>query len=356
MATNYQYRSIEIENFRSFKKLSLPRLKRINIIGGFNGVGKSTLLEVLFFTMDVANPIAVMKPYMWRGVSPRDEDDLFFLLEDRENAATITSEGDRGKVKITMTKRSTPGSAIAARNSGLRQTAGDMRTSDSFGKFGIQIDAVWANERVTNFLFPDTDGYSGSVLHSSVPQMPQAVIIRADVRGTSNETATRLSQLIKSKRINRVVDPLKMFQPGLRSFQILQNGSEQSIYADLDGDLFPVNMLGDGFRNLFEVILAIGVARDGCVFLDEIDASFHYSIVADAWKVISETAAAENCQVFATSHSRETILSAAEGIKAAGREKDFAYSRLSKVERGHIVTSYDVSELDTADEFNIEFR
>lgn len=356
MPTNYQYRSIEIKNFRTFKKISLPKLKRINIFGGFNGVGKTSLLEVLFLTMDIGNPIAVMKPYMWRGVSPRDEDDLFFLLEDRQNSATITTDGSRGRVMIEISKKSTPSSAISARNSGLRQTAGDMRTSDSFGKFGIQIDAAWGIEKVSNFIFPDTEGYSGSVLESSIPQIPPAVILRTGVRGTSNETATRLSQLIKSKRVNRVIDPLKMFQPNLRNFQILQNGNEQSIYADLDGDLFSVNMLGDGFRNLFEVILAIGVARDGCVFLDEVDASFHYSIVADAWKVISETAAAENCQVFATSHSRETILSAAEGIQAAGREKDFVYSRLSKVEGGHIVTSYDVSELDSADEFNIEFR
>ena len=356
MSTNYQYRSIEIKNFRSFKKLSLPKLKRINIFGGFNGVGKTSLLEVIFFTMDVANPIALIKPYMWRGVSPRDAEDLFYLLEDEENVASVTTDGVRGRVEIQVNKRSTPSSAIAARNSGLRQTTMDMRTSDSFGKFGLQIDAKWANEKVSNFLFPDFEGYSGSSLQSSNPQLPQAVILRTGVRGTSNETATRLSSLIRSKRINRVIEPLKMFQPDLRNFQILQNGNEHSIYADIDGNLSSVNMLGDGFRNLFEVILAIGVARDGCVFLDEIDASFHYSIVADAWKAISQTAAAENCQVFATSHSRETILSAAEGIQAAGREKDFNYSRMSKFEERHVVTSYDVSELDSADEFNIEFR
>ena len=356
MPTKYQYRSLEIQNFRSFEHLKLPDLKRINIIGGFNGAGKTSLLEVLFFSIDIANPIAIIKPYLWRGANPSDEEDLLFFLKDRESPAYIKTSGSRGDVSITLMKKDTPSSAIAARNSSLRKSPEDTRTSDSFGQTGIQIDAKWGDERISNFIFPETNGYSGNTLETTNPEMPVAIILSSGARSSANETATRISRLIKLKRINSVLEHLRIFQPKLRSFQIFQNGNEQSIYADLDGDYYSVSMLGDGFKNLLEVILAIGVSRNGCVFLDEIDASFHYSIVADAWKIISEAAAAENCQIFATSHSRETVLSAAKGIKAAGREKDFTYSRLSRLGDEHIVTNYNISELNDADEFNIEFR
>lgn len=356
MATNYQYHSIEIENFRSFKKLTLPKLKRINLFGGFNGVGKTSLLETVFFTMDIPNPIAILKPYVWRGVVAREEDDLFFFLNDRENVAKITTTGTRGEMKAAIKKAPTPSEALAARNANSRSFRGEMGTSGPLGKFGLEINAEWRSEKIKNFIFPDGEGYAGNILQSTNPQLPQSVIVSSVARSSPNETATRLSKIIKSRRLNSVIEPLKMFQPELRSFTILQYGQEQVIYADIGGELYSVNMLGDGFKNLFEVILAMSVANGGCVFLDEVDAAFHYSIVGDAWKVISEAANRENCQVFATSHSRETILSAAKGIEAAGREKDFSYSRLSKVDGEHIVTSYDISELDSADEFNIEFR
>jgi hypothetical protein len=40
--------SLEIENFRGFERLSIKRLKRVNIVVGDNGTGKSALLEALY--------------------------------------------------------------------------------------------------------------------------------------------------------------------------------------------------------------------------------------------------------------------------------------------------------------------
>lgn len=355
MPTSYQYRTIEIDNFRSFKKLTLQKLKRINIFGGFNGVGKSSLLETIFFTMDISNPVAVLKPYIWRNAVAR-EDDLFYLLNDRESEAKIKTTGMRGNVQTRVSKQITPGEAITARNSSVNSSSGVMRTLEAHGKYGLLIEGEWKSEKVRNFIFPDSDGYAASALSTTNPQLPQAVILRSGINTSPVESATRLTRLIRAKRLSSIIDPLKMFQEDLSGFTILQYGNDQAIYATIKDDLVPVNMLGDGFKTLFDVILAIGIARDGCVLLDEVDASFHYSIVSKAWEVISISAAAENCQIFATSHSRETILSAAQGIADAGRDKDFTYSRLSKVNGNHVITSYDTPELSASEEFNIEFR
>ena len=42
---------INIENFKSFKKLNIKGFKRINLIAGMNGAGKTTLLEIINKTL-----------------------------------------------------------------------------------------------------------------------------------------------------------------------------------------------------------------------------------------------------------------------------------------------------------------
>ena len=42
---------INIENFKSFKKLNIKEFKRINLIAGMNGAGKTNLLEIINKTL-----------------------------------------------------------------------------------------------------------------------------------------------------------------------------------------------------------------------------------------------------------------------------------------------------------------
>lgn len=56
-------RSCEIENFKSLKHLYLSDLKRINLFGGKNNAGKTTLLEALFLFFDRMNPNMLIRQY-----------------------------------------------------------------------------------------------------------------------------------------------------------------------------------------------------------------------------------------------------------------------------------------------------
>jgi AAA domain len=58
--------SLEIENFRAFKKLSLAKLKPLNIIVGDNASGKTALLEAIFFATGPSPEIGV-RMRQWRG-------------------------------------------------------------------------------------------------------------------------------------------------------------------------------------------------------------------------------------------------------------------------------------------------
>ena len=55
MGINPYIHSLTIKNYRSLHNCKLP-LRLINIIGGMNGVGKTSLLEVVFTLLDRRGP------------------------------------------------------------------------------------------------------------------------------------------------------------------------------------------------------------------------------------------------------------------------------------------------------------
>ncbi|MEW6283445.1 MAG: AAA family ATPase [Candidatus Eremiobacterota bacterium] len=55
------FRDFEIENFRAFKFLRLPELKRVNLIVGKNGSGKTCLLEAVSLYAEGLAPEAVKR-------------------------------------------------------------------------------------------------------------------------------------------------------------------------------------------------------------------------------------------------------------------------------------------------------
>ena len=77
--------SVDIRNFRGFKHVELHGLKRINILVGDNGAGKTALLEALFLTSELSPEIA-LRLKNWRGSevtiasgTPQEINDSFFL-------------------------------------------------------------------------------------------------------------------------------------------------------------------------------------------------------------------------------------------------------------------------------------
>ena len=66
-ATGYRMiDSVRIKNFRSFNEVKIENCRRINIIVGDNGSGKTALLEALFLAAGVSPELAI-RTRSWRG-------------------------------------------------------------------------------------------------------------------------------------------------------------------------------------------------------------------------------------------------------------------------------------------------
>jgi predicted ATP-dependent endonuclease of OLD family len=86
--------------------------------------------------------------------------------------------------------------------------------------------------------------------------------------------------------------------------------------------------MGQGLGKLLTIIVAMFLGESSVYLIDEIGAGFHYSTLADVWKVIVQTAVQHSVQVFATTHSLETIYAAVEGSE--GHEGALAFYRLER--------------------------
>ena len=79
--------------------------------------------------------------------------------------------------------------------------------------------------------------------------------------------------------------------------------------------------MGDGTRKFFALVVALYSCRDGVLLVDEIDNGLHYSVMAELWKILLETAEEFNVQLYATTHNKdslqglEKVLSSEENMK-----------------------------------------
>jgi AAA15 family ATPase/GTPase len=98
-------KSVGIKNFRGFHSAELSDCRRVNVIVGPNGSGKTALLEALFFVAASTGEVA-LRARQWRGFeatraagSPSHIDeslwaDLFYNF-DRNAKLSITLGGTR---------------------------------------------------------------------------------------------------------------------------------------------------------------------------------------------------------------------------------------------------------------------
>ena len=361
MSTNYFFKSIKIDNYRGLDKLTIDSLRRINLLGGFNGTGKSTFLEAIFMMLDRRNPTVLMRTFASKNLQVPYPDGLDYIFGKQGKdvpvkICTATSSGSldlllsRGSAPTTMNvatqSNQTLGSHLSPSTADSRQVGIYLRTifngNDDDAAFAMQL-----NHEQFNFSITRT-GQS--------PNIP-GVIMTPSARPLPIEDAQRYSMLVKERRTNTVVENLKFLNPELKSFQLLQEGNQPTLYAEMnDGTLLQTNLLGGGFQSVLSIVLLMMTNRNGIVLFDEVDAAIHFTRLDFFWKLVATLANNENCQVFAVTHSRECIASALAGITDCGRLQDLQYIRLENDDVDTDAIVYSGEELSDAVKAGWEIR
>jgi ABC-type branched-subunit amino acid transport system ATPase component len=361
MSTSFYFKSIDVRNFRAFKKLELNTMKRINLIGGINGSGKSALLETLFFTMDLNNPISIIRPLQWRGI-PATGNDLERLFPSTNLQSEVRTKTSSGAYQIELKYGPPDKDVIMSATQNLdpiaRNTLSQLSAPNTQGVSIIaKRRSNVAVEPIKVYVSQNGENFNAAGTGVGSFNMPLAIYISLLNPTTPQEIAERISRLIKQGKKQTLVGYLNLLSPAIKDIAVFQDGSVAQTYVTLADEPFtPLALMGGGLRALTEMVVSAMISANGVVFFDELDSALHFSVVPKLWKTLAEISNSENVQVFATTHSRETISAAAQGMKIANREGDFQFVRIDDLDSHHSAVHYNVEELSDAVELQVEVR
>ena len=332
---------LHIENFRGIKKLTIPRLGRVTLLAGRNGVGKSTVLDAIrvYAARGREQVLAQILKSRDEVIEPRDQDitnpvelDWTALFHGRGVPelldVLIGSKNKSDQLRIEST-------LLDSKNT----TSGQMPAAFSGGS-GTR---VYTGEKLPpplkfEFLGP------GLLPQSDMVRMWDDVALTDD-----EELITKSIELVFGKGVDRVAVVGGVSHSGLGA------GRRAIVKLKSNAGPVPLRSLGEGALRLFGVALALASSRDGFLLIDEAENGIHHSVQRDYWRMVLQTALENNVQVFATTHSWDCVRGFAQAA-VENEDVEGVLVRLEKEEDGLRAVRYSEHRLKIAAEQRIEVR
>ena len=366
-----QLPSLGVVGFRGIKKLSIPRLGRVTLLAGKNGVGKTTVLDAVRVYASRARQAALSELLLNREeITVRSDEDrdrlpMFdgsALFHGRDTSAdaclSIGPLGDVDRLRIEIASlNGEPDSVLEAL---LVKSRGDG-TRVMKVTFGDSVELLPPGPPV----FPRE---LKQLLAASGSEMPPEISCESLGPGLagSNDIAQlwdRVTLTDDEDRVIRAVN-LAIDEEAARVAVVGDGGGQggqgphgRRVVVRLKGHRHPVPIksLGDGAVRLLGVAVALANSRDGFLLIDEAENGIHHALQRDFWRMVLQTAQDNNVQVLATTHGWDCV----RGFAQAATELDAVEGVLVRLERKgdriHAV-EYPEDELIIAAQDGIEMR
>jgi len=331
--------SLRIQNFRTFKDLTIDRLGRVNLIVGKNNVGKTALLEGIWlwghpeYWQDLAEFLEmefpsngelpqrgvinrryqILKPH-FHGYPDLSENPSFTIetgpVEEGENlvkVSIVTSGGETTSQEGSRLQSRTqevphprieviPGpwveSSVIEESSTSKMSLKDPKLSARTYELG---------DRRLNFV--PSDGLFGKdasqfwdeSIRSNLKERILSVVntVVPDVEDINWINEPSLGVAMSGETLRRIPDATSKRVP-----MVSLTGVEEAV---------PLSSLGEGTSRAVWIGSALANSGNGVLLIDEIENGLHYSVQSELWRMIFETAQELDVQVFATTHSFDCI-------------------------------------------------
>ena len=377
--------SLEIRNYRNLRHLAIEKLGRVNLLVGKNNTGKTSVLEAISIYCQEAN-------LQW----------IVQLLTERGEFYPITrtvigyTEGNVNFFKGLFNNR------VASYDPSNRVTIGALNSEDiisiRFVKYGHQTNVNEEGGRITrNIIYEDEseDDTPETRLGLQVLSRYGQQIINLERDITDRPTRLEFESVDKvqfvrtghiirednprlwdritlTDRQENVEDALRIIDKSIDKLAFIntQDRKSSSRFVSRANDervavvktnlaITPVSLrsMGDGINRILTIILAMVNCEDGYLLIDEFENGLHYSVQEKLWEIIFYLADRLNIQVFATTHSSDTIQSFTSVLAKQSNSKDAGKAIRLQLHNDNVrAVDYSPEELETAVEYNIEVR
>ena len=328
--------SLIVENFKGFEKLKTENLSRINLFGGSNNIGKTSVLEAIFAYYDRLSPDFFIKQFTWRGLV------LMSVQNKKEHElwAPVFNNFDINKaikINITLDKKFYEDLTIRIDKDFARPIPSQTISmfpdnspsgSDSSNQSALHLVGNSNNEKSLDASY----FFSGKNLQlvrrvMKVKNIPVAHFLSTRTFNPKQDSV-RFGQLMTNNKDSLVVKALKIIEPRLTEISPVPISESVTI---LHGNIglakkIPISYMGDGVSRLLSYVLAILNSPNGIILIDEVENGFHYTKHEEIWKILFSLAEEYNVQVFANTHSFEMVK--AFNNACINMDKNYSYLEL----------------------------
>ncbi len=354
--------SFFIDNFRCFKSFSIKPLARVNLITGKNNVGKTALLEGIFLLAGATNPQLALNINRFRGIETIEiKPDLqsetpwisLFYGYDENKKITMVANVTRQKKHTLQIKIDREQAELVVKRVPDRNKEGVALTEIT----GKSLELEYTNEK--NKSVKAKMVIEANKIKISAPPIPipfNAIFLSSRPVSNLSEDAERFSELEVHGQVDILLEVLKIIEPKLKKLSLVYSAGVPMIYGDIGiNRLLPLAVMGEGMSRVSSLVLALAHYKNGIVFVDEIENGIHYALMEKIWRSINEASKQFNTQVFATTHSRECVVSAYNAF-SINTEKDFLLHRLNKSNGKIDAKTYSKKTLEAAIDTELEVR
>lgn len=329
-------KSLEVKKYKNFEHLTLNDLANINLIVGKNNVGKSALLEAvsIFASNGDLEQIKAVLASRGEGVgfsssvekSAEKEMERFLSLYHQWNVPNFLNHPIEISANEKLSGRKTKFSmrlagyikSLETDSQGFERPYKLLEDNNEamFENPDIHIGLLLSyDERKTFYMF------NGERKRNPAEGLNAFEYVRTNqIMGDKNPKLYDKIALTPNEKY--IIKALQIIEPQIENINFLKDDKAPGqsdervpfIVFKNDSKRYRLSAMGDGINRILTIILAMLNCENGVLLIDEFENGLHYSVQYQLWKVINDLSTKLNVQVFATTHSMDTLRSLSELI------------------------------------------
>jgi len=303
--------SIKIQNYRNLKHLDIEKLGRVNLIIGKNNTGKTSLLEALYLFTSQNEIDVIAKIIGGRGENRvidmqklESEKTLqivnnLFWSRNKGNSSEMKFTSEDEYLTLSIKSVSTPPEILAGKMP-IKYYMIEVGRNEFKTPRHILLNGPVGE---LQFFPPIGDG----ILN---PKNVKFVRSSLNSQTNSNQLAAYLDNISLGDNYDYVIKALQIVDLNIERIAYLTDTilNERFPVARLKtGERVSLLGMGDGINRILTIILAMVNCENGYLLIDEFENGLHYSVQEKLWEIIFYLSSKLNIQVFATTHSNDTI-------------------------------------------------